>query len=49
MGKIALAIYNLHKDKDTEYILTREAKHKLFGIIKKFNENYNRKYLRKYK
>ena len=44
MGKIALAIFQHHYDKDTLYSLGKEAKEKYEEIVEAYNEQFNLKW-----
>lgn len=44
MGKVALAIYNYHKDDSIIYILTEEAEKVYEEVVDKYNEQFNLKW-----
>lgn len=44
MGKLALGIYNFHKDEPIEYYLNQEAELKYQAVVDKYNESFNRKW-----
>lgn len=44
MGKIALGIYNFHKDDSLLYVLTEEAEKVYEEVVDKYNEQFNLKW-----
>ena len=44
MGKLALGLYNFHKDDKVSYYLDEKAEQKYQAVVDKYNESFNRKW-----